>query len=165
MIPTDVPIHRPSVGAMAVTTGSQMPPKISKPYLYRGTGEDQFPETQGWGGDPKQRPTKAELAERRRKKQVARQRRADRLRAKRERNRQRREREREEHLARMEAKRAAGWKPGDEGRVTLAKRRAERAAEREAARAARAAQAPRPAEGWKPTSGADIDDILSEIGG
>lgn len=39
-IPADVPIHRPSVGAMAVTTGSQMPAKITKPYVYRGTGED-----------------------------------------------------------------------------------------------------------------------------
>lgn len=39
-IPTDVPIHRPSVGAMAVTTGSQMPAKVTKPYVYRGTGED-----------------------------------------------------------------------------------------------------------------------------
>lgn len=163
MIPSDVPIHRPSVGAMAVTTGSQMPARVDKPYIYRGTGEDQFPETRDWGGDPKPKPTKAQLAEKRRLAKVARQRRADRLRAKRERARQRREREREAHRLRLEAKRAAGWIPGDEGRAAAAKRRAERAAEREAARQARLARAPRPAPGWKPLTGDDIDDLLNDL--
>lgn len=157
---TDVPVQRPSVGAMAVTTGSQMPSKITKPYVYQGTGEDQyekqFPETE----QPK--PTKAELRERARCKTVARQRRADKARATRERNRQRREKEREEHRARLEAKRAAGWVPGDEGRAAQAQRRAERAAEREAARQARLARAPRPAPGWKPMTGADLLDALEK---
>lgn len=42
-IPDDVPIHRPSVGAMSVTMGSQAPDNFDrnfKPYVYRGTGED-----------------------------------------------------------------------------------------------------------------------------
>lgn len=161
-IPSDVPVHRPSVGAMAVTSGSQMPAKIAKPYVYRGTGEDQIPETRAWGGEPKPKPTKAELAEQRRKKQVARQRRADRLRAKRERDRVRREAEREANRLRIEAKRAAGWKPGDEGRAAAAQRRAARAAERGAAREARAARRIRPAEGWKPPTGEDILAALEQ---
>lgn len=161
--PSDVPVDRPSVGAMAVTTGSQMPAKISRPYVYRGTGKDQFPETAAWGGDPKPKPTKAEIQERARKKRVARQRRADRLRAQRERNRQYREAEKAAHRARMAAKRAAGWKPGDEGRATLAKRRAEQAAERERIKAERRLNAPRPAKGWQPLKGEDIESLLEGL--
>lgn len=155
-VPTDVPVHRESVGAMAVTAGSQMPPKMPKPYVYRGTGEDQFPETRMWGGDPKPKPTRAEQAEARRQKKEARQRRADRLRTK-------RERERQAHRDRIDAKRAAGWKPGDEGRAAMAKRRARDAAEREARRKAAFAHAPRPAPGWQPLAGDDLDALLAEL--
>lgn len=41
LYPTDVPVHRPSVGAMAVTAGSQTP-STTRLYVYRGTGVDQF---------------------------------------------------------------------------------------------------------------------------
>jgi hypothetical protein len=139
---------------MSVTTGSQMPPKMPKPYVYRGTGEDQFPETRMWGGDPKPKPTRAQRAEARRQKKVARQRRADRLRAK-------RERERAAHQARMDAKRAAGWKPGDEGRAAMAKRRAREAAAREEWK--RQHQHPTPAPGWRPLAGDDLDALLEEL--
>lgn len=39
-IPTDVPAHRPSVGADPTNMGSLMPPRIVKPYTYKGTGFD-----------------------------------------------------------------------------------------------------------------------------
>lgn len=39
LVPADVPIHRPSVGAMSVASGNLMPDTF-KPYVYRGTGED-----------------------------------------------------------------------------------------------------------------------------
>lgn len=45
LAPDDVPLHRDSVGAMGLGIGSQMPARVVKPYVYRGTGEDQFPET------------------------------------------------------------------------------------------------------------------------
>lgn len=42
--PVDVPVERGSVSAMAVTTGSRIT-VVDRPYVYRGTGEDQFLET------------------------------------------------------------------------------------------------------------------------
>ena len=39
--PDDVPVDRGSVGAMTVTTGSLLP-SIDRPYVYRGTGVDQY---------------------------------------------------------------------------------------------------------------------------
>lgn len=39
---TDIPIERDSIGAMSVTS----PMDRFKPYIYRGTGFDQFPETE-----------------------------------------------------------------------------------------------------------------------
>lgn len=159
-LPSDVPVHRPSVGAMAVTTGSQMPAKISRPYVYRGTGEDQFPETDYETQRERERRERKRRQERERR---AKEQRAKRVAAERERNRQRREREREAHRARVAAKRAAGWKPGDEGRATLAKRRAEQAAERERIKAERKALAPRPAKGWQPLKGEDIESLLEGL--
>lgn len=41
LVPADVPIHRPSVGAMALASGLRMPNPV-KHYTYRGTGEDQY---------------------------------------------------------------------------------------------------------------------------
>lgn len=39
IVPADVPIHRPSVGAMSVASGSRMPTPV-KHYVYRGWGYD-----------------------------------------------------------------------------------------------------------------------------
>lgn len=45
----DIPIHRASVGAMALAVGSQMPDQSTefKPYRYRGWGYDLFEEEMG----------------------------------------------------------------------------------------------------------------------
>lgn len=52
-VPTDVPVHRASVGAMSVTQGSQVSLTVN-PYVYRGKGYD----IREGEPEPKRRPTK-----------------------------------------------------------------------------------------------------------
>jgi hypothetical protein len=52
---SDVPVERDTVGGMSVTCTY---PDLFKPYVYRGTGEDQFPETPYPGASTSPKKTK-----------------------------------------------------------------------------------------------------------
>lgn len=131
-----------AAGAPFISTNIDLP---FKPYVYNGTGEDQFPETcPDYRPKPPPKPKRVPLTpeEKERRKQQALKARARRI-AKRE-------------------KQEARW------REQAAKRRAEQEEfirqQVEAHRAARLANQPRPADGWQPMTGADIDALLDEIG-
>lgn len=160
-VPNDVPIHRPSVGAMTITQGSQMPAKIVKPYVYRGTGEDQFPETVEPPAPPKSKGLTVEeyrTRERERAKEVARMKRIA-------------KRRRENKWAREAQARARAAKQFkvEHTPVYLDDLDIEVAAAEAAAKAESVPapiqmntwrRSPRPAPGFKPLVGADIDDLL-----
>lgn len=62
-----------------MTSGTLMPPKVTRPYVYRGTGEDQFPETTPLPPPAEPKGLTAEeykTREKERKKEVARMKRA-----------------------------------------------------------------------------------------
>lgn len=145
----DIPIHRGSVMAM----GMSAPADTFKPYVYRGTGEDQI-ESAAW--------LRAE-AERERAAHWEAERKAAALRAQRRRRQQREQAEEQrqiDSIPRLIADMFAGIEDA------LA-----RAAEREIAAArARARNRRRgrsahavPSPGWRPMTGEDIDALLSEL--
>lgn len=119
--PDDVPVQRPSVGAMG-WMGSQMPAKITKPYVYQGTGEDQFPET-----DPDYRPKRKPAPKPKPK-------------------REKRRRSEYDRWAQVRYLPLPEPEPEPEPVLAIPVRRTAR-----------------PALGWRPTTGADLADLLEEL--
>ena len=165
--PSDVPIHRPSVGAMAVTTGSQMPPKITRPYVYRGTGEDQFPETDQERIDlspPKvEAPTVEEYRQRQRESEKARAREVARM----KRNAKKRKSAQwaVEARERREAQREAAMLDEIRRAVVRGHKRRKIKTVKTILDPPRQYRAHvRPAPEWRPLAGADLDRLLDEIG-
>lgn len=146
---------------MHVTCGSQMPPKITRPYVYRGTGEDQFPETAPPPPEPKPKGLTAEeytTRERERKREVARMKRAA--------------AKRRQRYRPVDIEDTATWgnwrhfKPVPEP-VFLDNLDIE-AVPIETPEPAlppplRWQRPSRPAPGWKPLAGADLDSLLDEL--
>lgn len=143
--PSDVPVHRGSVGAMRVTEASD--PDQFKPYVYRGIGVDQLELANAHIGQaPKPKPKRKKTRRRPEKIvdfwQTAEGKRLSAiLDAERE-----AEREAEE------------WRRGLERRA----KRIEKANERMLI-ASRRSKAPRPAEGWQPMKGSDLDELLAAL--
>lgn len=144
MFPADVPVHRASVGAMAL---SAPPVPARRPYVYGASPLRLRPEpwrhnpqaeVEADWDKPKPKPTEE------RKREVAKMKRE----AQKRRHAKRIE---EQERARAEyEQRYAAWQ----------QRLVEEKAMHEAARQA---AAPRPAPGWQPMKGADIDDLLNEL--
>lgn len=144
---------------MSVTMGSQMPPKITKPYVYRGTGEDQFPETAPPPEPPKPKAPTAEeyrTRERERAREVARMKRAA---AKR----------RQRYRPVLDIQNTSTWgnwrkppfKPEPEP-VFLDDLDIEQESPPEPPPPEVPRKPAHPAPGWKPMTGADLDSLLDE---
>lgn len=151
----DIPIERESVGAMGLGAGGHKPSHFVS-YVYRGTGEDQFPETlidpdapAPAPPPPPRKPTKAQIEKRQRDNEVARQRRADRLAARQRYHAEWEARQLEQRLQSIAARGAM-----------LDQGKSERQAERETRRLSN--RTPRPAPGWKPLIGSDILELLDD---
>lgn len=145
MIPTDVPIHRPSVGAMKVTQGVEVEGYVFKPYVYRGKGYDIYDDE--WTEKLKRRWTDDQ-------RKTAQKRRSEKRKVE-------------------EARYREEWRKRKvENEIFWSKKRAEHERAKRwtiEARANRYRMKPaprniRPAQGWSPTTGEDIEKILDEIG-
>jgi hypothetical protein len=142
---------------MGLALGSQMPAKITKPYVYRGTGEDPFPETGIDLSPPEPKPVAPTVEEyrareRERASEVARMKRIA-------------KRKRERYVTTVRTRldpptpvflddldiNAPDPKDGLPAPVHLSQWQAKRQ------------EKPRPAKGWKPLAGADLDELLNEI--
>lgn len=177
----DVPAHRSSIGAMGVALGSQMPAEYAepKPYVYRGTGEDEHPE---WDLDykkpkPLPKPRKAAKPYKRytpRPEYYARLKKAyeeetraineaadlveqEELQAKRE----RRRKPVETRRTLLDINDASTW-----GNRLLPQHPVPlpEVGEDDPPPAPTYRKPPRPAPGWKPMTGTDIEQLLDEIG-
>jgi hypothetical protein len=157
--PSDVPVYRGSVGAVRVTQASD--PDQFKPYVYRGTGKDTL--TPDLGLKPKPKP-KRKKTRRKPKKPVDFWQTAEgkRLSAALEFN---KEKERKRRAEMESYARAVAEEDKAFRERWYAEREAEKRdrEERRAKKTPRRSRAPRPAEGWKPMTGEDLDNLLAEM--